>query len=156
MHAACAEELSAARNSSEETLQLRLGEWIGRYQAEAETLRGVVRETAFEHQLLILCKASKRQREFVDGYLRLVGTLPDEPVVSRWAEFALVCARECDREAEVLDALRHIARFSPRSDSVERLKAILNAWTGPARSTPEVGSKPDGSLRDSQVADDRR
>src|SRR5690349_20853841 len=107
----CSQDLGDIAGSDHRPLQARSGQWINRYQTEFRRQKQLVDDADIAHGLLILYKISERPGEFLDCYLRLLGASPEHPVIWRWAGTALSYGQACGRTEEVLDALRHIARF---------------------------------------------
>jgi hypothetical protein len=139
LNEACAEDLSALSAAKTGALQARTAEWISRYETELNRQKEILTDGDLEHGLLILYKTCGRREDFVDGYLRLLGISPDQPVVWRWAGYALTYAQSCARSEEVLDALQHIARFGRDRQVADQVKAALQKWS--AVSQPKSSDK---------------
>ena len=67
--------------------------------------------------------------DFLDSYLDLLRVVPEQSDVVLLGRAALACAGTCRRTDEVLDALRHFARFSQDSTTVARMQDLLAEWS---------------------------
>ncbi len=78
--------------------------------------------------LLVVRFESQSWNEFLDCYLELMALAPERVELSSWTAPALLCAEDCGRTQEVLDALQHITRFGKDPRTVSCLQRVLEKW----------------------------
>jgi len=86
--------------------------------------------------------------EFLDRYLHLIHTDPQNPNVLMWARPALTCSKNCNRTEEVCGELKNLTQFHPALKTVPGLKTVLREWASATNKTPEeavVGRQSNGT-----------
>jgi hypothetical protein len=98
-------------------------------------------ELSLSRTLLLVYAHQHLWSEFVDRYLQLVREGPARRDVMVYFRVALDAARKCGRTDEVVDVLRHVARFHPELDRAERLNGALAEWQAEISSGLQAGKR---------------
>ena len=93
---------------------------LAELQARIRALHGELLQTS-----LFIQFQQQAWNDYLDSYLALLRVAPEQSDVVLLGRAALACAGSCGRTDEVLDALRHFARFSQDSKTVARVQALL-------------------------------